>query len=293
MTYLYNPSFDVIFNLQEPLPRDAASERALQEERTDKQSCVLLALNPAARVPLYRNSGPHLAHMPNTSPSQRTAHQALQLQSAYLQSHVFLLAQPAAHMCLHHDARAEEALGAQLLEVGDLSGAEEYLGFTKLVLVLIAHYSAEDCFTVGHQIVLLNLRRVDEEAVARDELYVAPARGVPCRGDAHRLDHTARTQLLHYSRRHEPGGMSLLDSDNLAYIRTTYISTFCCCCCCFYCCCCCYCCCYCCCCCLYLPEGCFVIIGFDTPNKVRNSCSQGVHKEVQGCLELGKGYLVY
>ena len=78
-----------------------------------------------------------------------------------------------------------------------LSGSEEKFVLAELILVGVSDESGHDILAGLPVVSLSDVARVAKDAVPHIEVVVGPARGIAGSGDAHRLEHSARAQLLH------------------------------------------------------------------------------------------------
>ena len=126
-------------------------------------------------MPLDGDDGLGAAHPVGLPAGQEASDPPLEGQGGAPDLAVPLAVQPALDVLLDHDAAVPQLLEAQLLQVGHLPGAEEQLGLAELVLVLVVDQLGDDVLTGGAVVVLPDVSRVAQDAVADVEIVVCPS----------------------------------------------------------------------------------------------------------------------
>ena len=115
------------------------------------------------------------AHSVGPTARQESPRPPLQRKRGPAHPAVALTVKPAFDVLLDHDAAVAQLLRAKLLQVGHLPRAEEQLGLAELVLVLVVDQLGDDVLTGGAVVVLPDVSRVAQDAVADVEIVVCPS----------------------------------------------------------------------------------------------------------------------
>ena len=251
----------------------------LYEEDRNEESPVFNPLYPAPDMFLYHDTSSVFSHLLYPPPSQSSPDHTLDCDSGYSDWIVPFGSQPTPHSGLHHDTRTEQSLWPELLKVRHLTGSEENLSLSELILVVVTDNGTDDNPTVIHSFSLADPPRVDQETVPGLELLVTPPRGVPSSGDTDCFYNTTGSQLLHNSCWNKPGsssdkilseitiresmyfklcqsGLGQSTTSNLLIIGR------------------------------YSPKRLLIIVRFNTSDEMGHSSGQSVHEKIKGRFEL-------
>ena len=176
----------------------------LYEEDRNEESPVFNPLYPAPDMFLYHDTSSVFSHLLYPPPSQSSPDHTLDCDSGYSDWIVPFGSQPTPHSGLHHDTRTEQSLWPELLKVRHLTGSEENLSLSELILILVTDNGTDDNPAVIHSFSLADPPRVDQETVPGLELLVTPPRGVPSSGDTDCFYNTTGSQLLYNSCWYKP-----------------------------------------------------------------------------------------
>lgn len=165
---------------------------ALYTQNATTQFLEFDRLQPPANVLLYLDGGPGSAYGMCSPPRQYPSAVPLQAMHRLPQPHILLPAYKHPDLTLHDDATPAQFVAAQLLQIGHLAGPEEYLRFTKLILIRRLDVVLEYILARSLHIVPIDVGKLAQHAVPLKKLQVRPATGETGGGQSNRFQYTAR-----------------------------------------------------------------------------------------------------